>query len=476
VRTVGKTLRKIETPEERVARKLALLAATVLSNRWIPGPGDVDSKNHCKPTPEQAEFYMCEAEDVLFGGQAGPGKSEALLVAALQYVDVSGYAALLLRRTYKDLSLPGALMDRAREWLIPKGVRWNGQEKTFTFPSGSTLTFGHIEHENDKFSYQGSQFDYIGFDELTQFTKTMFTYLHSRLRHEEGSSIPSRMRAASNPGGIGEEWVYEYFVKPREDGRQVGETAYIPATLESNRENVDIEDYLKRLKKLDPVTRMQLMEGKWRVKPAGKMFARKKFRRIACQDAPAIHDLDAVARIWDLAATEPSEGNVDPDWTRGQLWGMKDGLMYLYEQESIRARPYGVETLIHETAKRDGQEVPIVIEQEPGSSGKSVIENYQRGLPSWAVYGDRPTGSKVTRARPFSASVDAGMVYIVDDGSWDVDDYLDEVCVFPSEGYHDDQVDPGSAALSWLPWFFDVYESERRIIENERPDIEDERL
>src|SRR5574340_387166 len=94
------------------------------------------------PTPPQAAFLLLDGLEALYGGAAGGGKSDALLVAALQYVDVPGYAALLLRRTYPDLALPGAIMDRAKEWLGPHlaagSVRWIETDKTFVFPSGAT--------------------------------------------------------------------------------------------------------------------------------------------------------------------------------------------------------------------------------------------------------------------------------------------------------------------------------------------------
>ena len=74
---------------------------------WIPH----------SPTPKQQQFLDCRAREVFYGGAAGGGKTDALLMAALAFVDVPGYRALLFRRTFADLNLPGALMDRAREWL-----------------------------------------------------------------------------------------------------------------------------------------------------------------------------------------------------------------------------------------------------------------------------------------------------------------------------------------------------------------------
>lgn len=183
-------------------------------------------------------------------------------MAALQYVDVPGYAAILFRRTYADLSKPGALMDRAAEWLRGTDARWNEQKKQWRFPSGAVLTFGHLEHETDKFEYQGSEVQFCGFDELTQFSATQYAYLQSRLRRTlKLGSIPLRMRAASNPGGVGHVWVrHRFLVSGRAAGR-----AFVPARLEDN-PHLDREEYERSLAELDPVTRAQLRRGDWSIR------------------------------------------------------------------------------------------------------------------------------------------------------------------------------------------------------------------
>lgn len=146
---------------------------------------------------------MREGQEGLLGGSAGPGKSSGLLMAALQYVQYPSYSALLLRRSFKDLSLPGALMDRAFDWLSDTDAKWDDLTKSWSFPSGATLTFGYLEAERDKFRYQGSNYQFVGFDELSQFLESQYLYLFSRLRRLEGSPIPIRMRGASNPGDVG---------------------------------------------------------------------------------------------------------------------------------------------------------------------------------------------------------------------------------------------------------------------------------
>jgi hypothetical protein len=214
--------------------------------------------------------------------------SSCLLMAALEYVKVKGYSALLLRRTYADLSKPGALMDRAHQWLKQTTAKWNEQKKQWTFPEGATLTFGYLESENDKYQYQGAEYQFIGFDELTQFTESAYTYLFSRLRRLKDSEIPIRMRSASNPGGLGARWVQERFVpddftpeqaiEPRVfwkegvnvDG-QVVRRAFIPARLDDN-PHLDRIEYAQSLNELDAVTREQLLKGDWQIRERGNIF------------------------------------------------------------------------------------------------------------------------------------------------------------------------------------------------------------
>lgn len=385
-----------------------------------------------RPTPRQELFLVEPAREALYGGAAGGGKSSALLMSALLYVDQPGYAAILFRRTFADLALPGALMDRSHEWLQGTGARWNERDKRWTFPSGATITFGCLEHEKDKFRYQGAEFQFIGFDELTQFTETQYRYLLSRLRRLKTSTVPLRVRAASNPGGEGHEWVMRRFIT---EGPAAGRP-FIPAKLRDN-PHLDAEEYQTNLAELDPVTRAQLLEGDWNVIPKGPMFDRSWFQIV--DEAPAGARW---VRYWDFAATEPKKGR-DPDWTAGAKVACVDGVYYIGDVTRARGTPKAVEDLVRQTAELDTRRVPIILEQEPGSSGVAAIDHYRRRvLVGFAVQGDRKTGSKVELARPLSSAAQAGNVRLVR-GPW-IGAFLDEIHAFPTEGVHDDQVDAAS--------------------------------
>jgi len=373
-----------------------------------------------------------------YGGAAGGGKSDALLMAALQYVDVPGYRAILFRRTYADLALPGALMDRAAEWLGPTDARWDGMEKTWVFPSGATLSFGYLATENDKYRYQGAEFQFVGFDELTHFLESQYRYLFSRIRRLKTATVPLRMRAASNPGGVGHEWVKQRFiVEGREKGRP-----FIPARLTDN-PFLDQREYTESLMQLDPITRAQLLSGDWQAREAGNYFQRQWFRIVDALPVNCVR-----VRWWDTAATEPAKGK-DPDYTVGLLAARDErGMYYVGDVRRMRGKPGDVEQLIRHTAQMDGPNVIQLMGEEGGSAGKSMIHDYAvRVLAGFPFAGIRETGDKVTRAMPVSSQAQAGNIAVVK-GAW-LSDFFDELEAFPL-GAHDDQVDAMSGALMEL--------------------------
>src|SRR6266536_3334144 len=123
---------------------------------------------------QQAVWLMLGCREAFYGGAAFGGKSAALLMAALQYVDVPGYAALLLRRSFPQLSQPGMLIPLADEWLGPTDARSRDGGREWVFPSGAVLRFGHVRDEQAIYNYQGGAYQFVGFDELTQFSQPQY--------------------------------------------------------------------------------------------------------------------------------------------------------------------------------------------------------------------------------------------------------------------------------------------------------------
>lgn len=236
-----------EVLDELVARNLD--AGKTALERWCPQT----------PLPSQQMFLDATEPEVLFGGQAGPGKSSGILMRGLKYVDVPGYSALLLKKTYADLSRAGALMDRLGGWLAPTAARWVDREKAWRFPSGAVVAFGYLDNVNDHLNYQGPEYQLIGIDELTQHRETQPLWMQTRLRSIKELGVPEQFVATTNPGGPGHRWVKARYVDPltRADGCR-----FIPARLEDNI-HIDVDSYRKKLMRQGETVRRQLLEGEW---------------------------------------------------------------------------------------------------------------------------------------------------------------------------------------------------------------------
>jgi predicted phage terminase large subunit-like protein len=393
---------------------------------------------HAPTAKQHAALLLSEKREVFYGGAAGGGKSDFLLMAALQYADVPGYSALILRRTFSQLSKADGLLHRAQEWLAGKaqGVETVGGTPTrWVFPSGARLEFGHCQYDKDRFDYQSAAYQYIGFDELTQFTERIYLYLLSRLRRPEGSLVPLRVRSASNPGGDGHDWVKARFITERDPER-----VFVRAKLSDN-EHLDRDEYEATLSELHPYDRAQLLDGNWDVRPPGGKFRREWFPVIG--GVPA--DTNGLLRYWDLASTEPTAGT-DPDWTAGVKQGKTPGGHFpILDVQHFRGTPRVVEDRIHQTAQIDGRDTAVWIEQEPGSSGKFAIAHFVKRLAGFTVRGHRPTGDKFKRMDPLASQAEVGNVPLVN-GPW-VEPFLRELEMIQPGCAHDDQADAAAGAF-----------------------------
>lgn len=221
----------------------------------------------------QGLFHSCPADEVLYGGAAGGGKSEAMLHDALK--NAAKYPKckiIMFRRTFPDLER--SLILRSRQIYPREFGTYNESKKRWTFLNGSTIEFAYMAKESDVFNYQGAEYDFIYWDELTHFTYTQYIYMISRLRGTN-PGIRRQIKAATNPGGVGHAWVKERFIDvgeperihrptPSADEPEPGSRCFIPARITDNTKLMEADPgYLKRLENLPEALRKQLLYGNW---------------------------------------------------------------------------------------------------------------------------------------------------------------------------------------------------------------------
>lgn len=237
------------------------------------------SKAVWSPQERQKAFMERWEDEALFGGSAGGGKSEALVIEATRQVQIPHYKGLILRKTYPQLT---ELIDKSLNYY-PKAfprARYNASEHTWHFPSGSKIIFGSMQHSSDKTNYQGKAYDFIGFDELTHFTYDEYIYLASRNR-PNGPDTRCYIRATANPGGIGHAWVKERFITASKPMKTIWEDAevifpdghkemrkksrvFVPSSVFDNKILMENDpNYVTRLASLPEAERNALLYGDW---------------------------------------------------------------------------------------------------------------------------------------------------------------------------------------------------------------------
>ncbi len=344
------------------------------------------------------------------------------------------------------------LLLREEDSMIAGNIRtvhYEGKVHCVTVPPNHTVMIRH--RGRTSWSGQSSEYQYIGYDELTHFSLVQYLYLFSRLRRLKGTPVPLRMRSGTNPGGPGHEWVRKRWNLP--DGPQPGsKRVFIAANLHDN-PFLESDEYAESLDQLGDVTKAQLLSGDWTATSTGGYFVAENFRRIGWDEVPDAKEFVAIIRYWDFAATEPSDLNPDPDYTVGLKLGMTrtgsgDPTLcdwYVFDVERFRGNPGTVENRIRAVALKDRYRVVQWLEQERGGAGKLNFHNYAVNVLTESVA--RPLyaqGKKEEKAMIAAARVNEGRVFLVD-GPW-VDDFVAECAVFPL-GSHDDQVDGLSNGL-----------------------------
>jgi hypothetical protein len=242
-----------------------------------------------QPNPGPQTQYLASSErEVLYGGAAGGGKSYATLADPLRDLNNPDFSGLLVRHTTEELR---ELIQKSQD-LYPKaipGIKWSERKSQWTTPRGGRLWMSYLDKDTDVMRYQGQAFNYVAFDELTQWQSPYgWNYMRSRLR-SSSKELGLYMRATTNPGGPGHSWVKKMFIDPAPSNTpfwatdiETGETLtypqghsrageplfkrrFIPASLFDNPHLAESGDYEAMLLSLPEHQKKQLLEGNWDV-------------------------------------------------------------------------------------------------------------------------------------------------------------------------------------------------------------------
>ena len=439
----------------------------------------------------QQQAGSSPADIVIYGGSAGGGKSFWLLTEAARHHAVSGYVAKIFRRTYAQVAGGGGLWDETFTLYNHLQGKANSSELSWQFPSGAKVGFGHLQHEKDKYSHQGKQYAFIGFDEADHFEWSQIWYLYSRNRSTCGVRPVMKMTVNPNPShplkdfiawwlddkgqfpNLEKAGVIRWFVRDEQENILWHDTdteefwrytdamretvnkdfvppsvTFIPASVDDNPALLKKDPgYKSRLMSLPRVERQRLLYGDWLTAPSAGLYFKREWFNTA-QRLPK--KFSRFVRAWDLAGSNKKQSkNSKLDYAVGALWGVTpDKSYYILDVQRLRGTPAQVKQKVLNTANADREQwgrVTIKVPQDPGQAGADQVEAYNKLLAGHVVKFQRPTGSKITRAEGFSSQVENGNVWVVQ-GAWN-DALFTELEQFP-DGDHDDQVDANADAFN----------------------------
>jgi phage terminase large subunit-like protein len=412
------------------------------------------------PTEKQRLFLDCKDElEVFFGGAAGGGKSVALLMAALEFVNVPGYAALFVRKDFARLELAGGLIPRSQEWFAGKSAKWVARSRQWIFPIEgrfpATIMFGYLKGPGDKYRYASSEFQYIAFDELTEFAEDDYLFLFSRLRRNTSLKVPLRMRSASNPGGVGHLWVKQRFIpegRVRQESKVQGPKSkvggggpgslddwdpadgvfckqgriYVPSRIADN-SALNEAEYRRTLLHLPAVVRERLMNGDWSVQEEGLIH--EEWFRYYVEGQEQLELLEPSGRSIAVVPegscrrfvtvdpagtsaerTREAKGRA-PSWTVVQVWDQPrrplHKFLVLRHQLRVRVGFDGLCKAIRETHRAWRPEM-VYIEGE--KLGRAAHDTLKDELPIECL--STQCKDKATRAGPLVIKLERGEIFL----------------------------------------------------------------
>lgn len=352
------------------------------------------------PHPRQEVAHGSFADELLYGGAAGGGKSRyARAEAVASCLEVNGLAAIIFRRSFPDLARAGGVIPKLLEETPRELGTYNATDHVWRFHNGSTLELAHLGRDADVTKYQGAEYQLIVWEEATHFTFYMFDYLKSRLRAsgrvaDQLRQLGRRPRVilTANPGGVGHAWVKSRYIDPAPAGKlwrpaptdeepSPGTRLFIPAKVSDN-PSVD-DGYVRRLDNLEDDLRRALRDGDWDVYQ-GQRF--RAFRR----DVHVIEPEDLPLELGGVTRGVGVDYGLDAPYAA--LWGAKlaDGLIVVYREDygagyTPAQQADRILELERPGERRDGRRVPVALDPstwarnphhlEPKAAGTTRVTN-----------------------------------------------------------------------------------------------------
>lgn len=250
---------------------------TSFDNYTIVG-GDGEVLWQAQPGPQQALFDFTldpniQAQEILYGGARGGGKSAALIAWMTMHIDNPSFKGLILRKTNESLK---EFIDTAWELYKKMGAKQTGRPTGFVFPSGARIYTGHFKDERSLEDYKGHEYHLIGVEEVSQISKES---MYEQLLGSNRCTVPgirARILLTTNPDGPGNGWLKKRFIKVYSRGNLIAPKTpftstnkkvrvFIPARIWDNKILMDRDPgYYDQLAGIEnEALRKAWLEGDW---------------------------------------------------------------------------------------------------------------------------------------------------------------------------------------------------------------------
>lgn len=354
--------------------------------------------------PPQKRSLVTPANEILYGGAAGGGKSYLVRASSIIYsLEIPGLITYLFRRTFKEVLsnhvyTPGGYLEMLKGLIECGDCVFSKSDYSFSFYNGSRIQLAHSQYESDIFTHQGAQIGYLIVDEATHFTPKMIRFIRSRVRL--GSmTVPDRWKPqfprilyTANPGGVGHHYFKSNFVDfgagkvfnaPEDEGSMLRE--YIPARLSDNKILLlNDPDYDKRIKGMgDTATVQAMLDGNWEILSSGGVadLWRSKYHVIEPFQIPHTWKID---RGYDYGSSNPaavlwfaeSDGSEFVDSEGKECWVPAGTIFVIDELYLANKRHEGLRLTASEQALRIKQretEENITHRVKPGPADNAIF-------------------------------------------------------------------------------------------------------